>query len=77
VNRGVEKRLELVERRAEAASRRAEAQQAPDWLRAMLSAATVAGLMRLERMLADWPHDVLIPPAALLAALDLPSERRP
>jgi hypothetical protein len=71
----IEKRLDVLERQAEAESRRAEAEQAPDWLRAMLSAATVEGLMRLERMLADWPHDVLIPPAAVLAALDWPGGR--
>jgi hypothetical protein len=73
----VEKRLEAAALRVDALVLRADAEQAPDWLRAALAAASVKGLMRLERMLADWPHDVLIPPAALLAALDLPSERRP
>ena len=71
----VEKRLAQIERQADAASRRADAEQAPDWLHAALSAASVAGLMRVERMLLDWPPEVPIPPAAVFAALDL--ERRP
>ena len=76
MNRAQEKRLEAAELRVDVASRHAAAEQAPDWLQAVLSAASDEGLMRLERMLADWPRDVVIPLAAIFAALDLPPEER-
>jgi hypothetical protein len=71
----VERRLSDLERQAEVVTGHTDADQAPDWLRAALAAASVEGLMRLERMLADWPRDVVIPPAVVFVALDLPTER--